>query len=35
MEFDIQRHFRDAWLFVIDDGSSQIQRNLIARQMGL
>ncbi|MEL0022251.1 MAG: acyl-CoA dehydrogenase family protein, partial [Rickettsiales bacterium] len=35
MEFDIQRHFRDARLFVIGDGSSQIQRNLIARGMGL
>ena len=35
MEFDIQRHFRDARLFVIGDGSSQIQRNLIARSMGL
>lgn len=35
MEFDIQRHFRDARLFVIGDGSSQIQRNLIARMMGL
>jgi alkylation response protein AidB-like acyl-CoA dehydrogenase len=35
MEFDIQRHFRDARLFVIGDGSSQIQRNLIAREMGL
>lgn len=35
MEFDIQRHFRDSRLFVIGDGSSQIQRNLIARRMGL
>jgi acyl-CoA dehydrogenase len=35
LEFDIQRHFRDARLFVIGDGSSQIQRNLIARMMGL
>ena len=35
MELDIQRHFRDARLFVIGDGSSQIQRNLIARFMGL
>ena len=34
MEFDIQRHMRDARLFVIGDGSSQIQRNLIARMMG-
>lgn len=35
MEFEIQRHFRDARLFIIGDGSSQIQRNLIARLMGL
>ena len=35
LEFDIQRHMRDARLFVIGDGSSQIQRNLIARFMGL
>ncbi|MEX2145853.1 MAG: acyl-CoA dehydrogenase family protein [Candidatus Rokuibacteriota bacterium] len=35
LEFDIQRHMRDARLFVIGDGSSQIQRNLIARLMGL
>ena len=34
-EFDIQRHMRDARLFVIGDGSSQIQRNLISRLMGL
>jgi alkylation response protein AidB-like acyl-CoA dehydrogenase len=35
MEFDVQRTLRDARLFVIGDGSSQIQRSLIARQMGL
>ncbi len=35
MEFDIQRHFRDARLFVVGEGTSQIQRNLIARYMGL
>ncbi len=34
-EFEIERILRDARLFVIGDGSSQIQRNLIARQMGL
>ena len=34
-EFDIERTLRDARLFIIGDGSSQIQRNLIARQMGL
>jgi alkylation response protein AidB-like acyl-CoA dehydrogenase len=35
LEFDIQRHLRDARLFVVGDGSSQIQRNLLARLMGL
>jgi alkylation response protein AidB-like acyl-CoA dehydrogenase len=35
MEFDIQRHMRDARLFVIGDGSSQIQRNMIAKLIGL
>jgi alkylation response protein AidB-like acyl-CoA dehydrogenase len=35
MDFDIQRHMRDARLFVIGDGSSQIQRDLIARLRGL
>jgi alkylation response protein AidB-like acyl-CoA dehydrogenase len=35
LEFDIQRTRRDARLFVIGDGSSQIQRNLIARTLGL
>jgi alkylation response protein AidB-like acyl-CoA dehydrogenase len=35
LEFDIERTLRDARLFIIGDGSSQIQRNLIARQIGL
>lgn len=34
-EPEIERTLRDARLFIIGDGSSQIQRNLIARQMGL
>lgn len=34
-EFKIERTLRDARLFIVGDGSSQIQRNLIARQMGL
>ncbi len=34
-ENTIERTLRDARLFIIGDGSSQIQRNLIARQMGL
>jgi alkylation response protein AidB-like acyl-CoA dehydrogenase len=35
MDFDIQRHMRDARLFVIGDGSSQIQRDMIAKLRGL
>ena len=35
MEFDMQRHFRDARAATVAAGSSQIQRNLIAAQMGL
>lgn len=35
MEFDMQRHFRDARSTTIAAGTSQMQRNLIARQMGL
>jgi alkylation response protein AidB-like acyl-CoA dehydrogenase len=34
-EVEIERTLRDARLFIVGDGSSQIQRNLIARQMGL
>lgn len=34
-EHIVERTLRDARLFIIGDGSSQIQRNLIARQMGL
>ena len=32
---EVERMLRDARLFIIGDGSSQIQRNLIARRMGL
>jgi alkylation response protein AidB-like acyl-CoA dehydrogenase len=35
MEYDIQRHFRDAKLYEIGGGSSEIQRNIIARCLGL
>ena len=35
MEFDMQRHYRDARAATIAAGSSQIQRNLIANLMGL
>ncbi len=35
MEFDMQRHFRDARSVTIGAGTSQIQRNLIAGLMGI
>ncbi len=35
MEFDMQRHFRDARAATIAAGTSQIQRNLLAGLMGL
>lgn len=35
MEFDMQRHYRDARSTTITAGTSQIQRNLIASAMGL
>lgn len=35
MDFDAQRHLRDSRLYVIGDGASQIQREIIARRMGL
>lgn len=35
MEFDMQRHYRDARAATVAAGSSQIQRNLIAGLMGL
>jgi alkylation response protein AidB-like acyl-CoA dehydrogenase len=35
MEFDMQRHFRDARSVTIGAGTSQMQRNLIANLMGL
>lgn len=35
MEYDAQRHFRDSRLGTIGGGSSEIQRNIIARTMGL
>ena len=34
MEFDMQRHYRDARPSTIAAGTSQIQRNLIAGLMG-
>jgi alkylation response protein AidB-like acyl-CoA dehydrogenase len=35
MEFDMQRHFRDARAATIAAGTSEMQRNIIAGQMGL
>jgi alkylation response protein AidB-like acyl-CoA dehydrogenase len=35
MEYDLQRHFRESRLGVIGAGTSDIQRNIIARSMGL
>lgn len=35
MEFDMQRHFRDARVTTITAGTSQMQRNLIAGRLGL
>lgn len=35
MESDMQRLWRDAGLFTFGEGTSEIQRNLIAREMGL
>ncbi len=35
MEFDMQRHFRDARAATIAAGTSELQRNVIAGQMGL
>ena len=35
MEYDMQRHFRDSRLGTIGAGSSEIQRNIIAKDIGL
>ncbi len=35
MEYEIQRHFRDARSTTVGAGSSQMQRNAIAATMGL
>jgi alkylation response protein AidB-like acyl-CoA dehydrogenase len=35
MEFDIQRHFRDAQSFVAENGARQIRRNRVGHTMGL
>jgi alkylation response protein AidB-like acyl-CoA dehydrogenase len=35
MEYDMQRHYRDARSTTITAGTSQMQRNIIANTMGL
>ena len=35
MEYDMQRHFRESKLFQIFGGTNEIQRSIVARQMGL
>ncbi len=35
MEFDMQRHFRESKLFQIFGGTNEIQRLIVARQLGL
>jgi acyl-CoA dehydrogenase len=35
MEYDLQRHYRDSRLGVIGAGTSDIQRNIIAKTMGI
>jgi alkylation response protein AidB-like acyl-CoA dehydrogenase len=32
-EFDVERYFRDAPLMVVGEGTNEIQRNIIARQL--
>ena len=32
-EFDIERYFRDAPLMIIGEGTNEIQRNVIVRQL--
>ncbi len=35
MDLDVQRYVRDALLLTIGGGTTQIQRNVIARHLGL
>lgn len=35
LEYDMQRHFRDSRIITVSAGSSQMQRTVIAREMGL
>jgi alkylation response protein AidB-like acyl-CoA dehydrogenase len=32
-EFDLERYFRDAPLMIVGEGTNEIQRNVIARQL--
>jgi alkylation response protein AidB-like acyl-CoA dehydrogenase len=32
-EFDVERYFRDAPLMVVGEGTNEIQRNIIVRQL--
>jgi alkylation response protein AidB-like acyl-CoA dehydrogenase len=35
MEYDIQRHWRDGRVFTVTEGTSEVQRMVIARELGL
>jgi alkylation response protein AidB-like acyl-CoA dehydrogenase len=32
-EFDVERYFRDAPLMIVGEGTNEIQKNVIARQL--
>jgi alkylation response protein AidB-like acyl-CoA dehydrogenase len=32
-EFDVERYFRDAPLMIVGEGTNEIQKNIIARQL--
>lgn len=32
-EFDVERYFRDAPLMIVGEGTNEIQRNVIAKQL--
>ena len=33
-EYDVERYFRDAPLMIVGEGTNEIQRNVIAAQLG-
>lgn len=35
MEYDVQRHYRDAMIYTLGEGTSEIQNEIIARELGL